>query len=1172
MTRESHYDNTTILMPVQFILGRAGSGKTHRCVDSIRARLREDAVNGPRLILLVPEQASLQMERTVLMSDDVPCAHRVEVLSFQRLAFRVLEAAGVAQRRALSEAARVMVLRHLIQQHRHELQYYKRVERHGGFVERLAHTMTELIEEDISPTQLDQINKQATSDAARSAKLRDIGLLYQAYLAYLGQDRVDPSQYLLEAQACFDRVAWLTDCEVWVDGFASFSGQEQAALVSLATQAARLEMTVLCDPSSFMQGHATPFDRTLMTMRRLERAFIESGVETEAPLSLHKSPQPRFNTSVSLATLETHFFDDSNSLDTTVASTTDEIDLVRLPDRRSEVEYAVAKIHAWVNQEGQERRYRDIAVIVRELTHYEDLLRSALSSRDIPFFIDRRRPIAQHPLATLFRVLAQLAVDDLSTSTICDLLKTDLLPLSINQADELENYCLAHAVRGWTTWPMPWTAPMQSGYLPSHDKISDEDQAAIDRVNLARVKVVEALSPWMNAVIDDANRSGEDWAELFRDCLRHLHVDETMAAWTETAESDGQLELAGEHRQVWRDMLSFLDDLAFAFHGIDLTVRDVLSVVDSALSSMTLGLAPPMVDQLLVGSIERSRHPQIKAAIVLGFNDGVFPQQPAEDPILNDDDRDHLEAHGITIRPGSARRIADESLLAYIALTRASQSLVITCAMSNHDGKPLRPSPYIETISQCCGVALRNDVDPMQSRCAWNTLDLRDFLDRLPLELRARPAESQDDATMRASWLTVYDVVRQRLMNDPWPGYAFAGLHEQSQSHLSESTIASIIAKPLRTSVTQLESFATCPFQHFSRYRLGLKERVTSPLAKVDVGRLHHAILEDFVKNLAHQHEGFASQDEETMLQGLHQTHERLSGNMLQAGAVSQSRDRYLIERSRSDLSRVVAGQRRAAEEGKAKPKAAELAFGMDADGGLPALEIVTPAGKTVWLRGFIDRVDIAELGDELLGIVVDYKRTRDKKLDLSSAYHGLSLQLLAYLLVLAEHGHTLAGRPIRPIAALYVSLMPKYSHVEHPSKLTARDAVRAGNFLPRGLILSDKFDALDHESGASNWSDHYAFYRNKSGEPGNLDRSDAADDASFKGMMALTKRRLGELADDLFDGCVKIEPIRLGDFSPCSWCNMKSVCRVENGLTSVRHLARISRGEVLQQAKNLSS
>ncbi|MCH7808788.1 MAG: hypothetical protein IIB60_06135, partial [Planctomycetes bacterium] len=101
-------------MAIRFILGRAGSGKTHHCLTAVREQLRHDPIDGPRLILLVPEQAALQMERAVLDSKDITAAHRVEVLSFRRLAFRVLASVGSSARRALSEPARAMVLRHLV--------------------------------------------------------------------------------------------------------------------------------------------------------------------------------------------------------------------------------------------------------------------------------------------------------------------------------------------------------------------------------------------------------------------------------------------------------------------------------------------------------------------------------------------------------------------------------------------------------------------------------------------------------------------------------------------------------------------------------------------------------------------------------------------------------------------------------------------------------------------------------------------------------------------------------------------------------------------------------------------------------------------------------------------------------------------------------------------------
>lgn len=53
------------LMALQFVIGRAGSGKTGFCLEEIRKRLKDDP-EGPPLVLLVPEQATFQAERRSL--------------------------------------------------------------------------------------------------------------------------------------------------------------------------------------------------------------------------------------------------------------------------------------------------------------------------------------------------------------------------------------------------------------------------------------------------------------------------------------------------------------------------------------------------------------------------------------------------------------------------------------------------------------------------------------------------------------------------------------------------------------------------------------------------------------------------------------------------------------------------------------------------------------------------------------------------------------------------------------------------------------------------------------------------------------------------------------------------------------------------------------------------
>ena len=218
-------------MSVRFILGRAGTGKTHRCLEAIRKRLRADAIDGPRLILLVPEQASYQMERAILESSDgsseaIGGAHRAEVLSFRRLAFRLLENGGGSARVALTESTRAMVLRRLVTENADQLQYYVRVARHhrspgpiAGFIDRLGATLAELIEEAISPNDLLRANddeRLPARDPAQLAKLHDLGLIYQAYLDFLGDDKLDPTQQLQVARLKLPQSDWLAGAELWV--------------------------------------------------------------------------------------------------------------------------------------------------------------------------------------------------------------------------------------------------------------------------------------------------------------------------------------------------------------------------------------------------------------------------------------------------------------------------------------------------------------------------------------------------------------------------------------------------------------------------------------------------------------------------------------------------------------------------------------------------------------------------------------------------------------------------------------------------------------------------------------------------------------------------------------------------------------------------------------------
>ncbi|MCH7814358.1 MAG: PD-(D/E)XK nuclease family protein, partial [Planctomycetes bacterium] len=209
-------------------------------------------------------------------------------------------------------------------------------------------------------------------------------------------------------------------------------------------------------------------------------------------------------------------------------------------------------------------------------------------------------------------------------------------------------------------------------------------------------------------------------------------------------------------------------------------------------------------------------------------------------------------------------------------------------------------------------------------------------------------------------------------------------------------------------------------------------------------------------------------------------------------------------------------------------------------------------------------RVDLAELADDMLGLAVDYKHYRQgKRLDLSEVYYGLSLQLLSYLLVLAQHGQSLAGRRVRPIGAFYVGLVPSYENLPHPDDYDEAKHSPLRVHRPRGLFDVQRIEDLDNDYDDRS-SDIFAV-RTKDGTIQYANQSDASYSDDFDRVLEHTRYRLGQLADRIIDGDVAVAPYRLGRSSPCGWCSFGRVCGFEFGQPGLRFLDKLTRTQAFE-------
>ena len=106
---------------------------------AVLSDVRNSSVRWPEQqgIILVPEYRKLTVERQYLEQDDAAAFMMTEVLSFNRLAMRLLAALGLSTGATMTPQLRAMVLRRVMYENRAGLQHYGSLRYNSAFLREL---------------------------------------------------------------------------------------------------------------------------------------------------------------------------------------------------------------------------------------------------------------------------------------------------------------------------------------------------------------------------------------------------------------------------------------------------------------------------------------------------------------------------------------------------------------------------------------------------------------------------------------------------------------------------------------------------------------------------------------------------------------------------------------------------------------------------------------------------------------------------------------------------------------------------------------------------------------------------------------------------------------------------------------------------------------------------
>lgn len=1143
-------------MSLRLIIGRAGSGKTTKCLNEIREQLRQQPA-GPPIIYLVPEQMTFQSEYALVETPGLGGMIRAQVLSFTRLAWRVLQETGGMSRYHLNETGVRMLLRKIVEKQKEELVLFARATDKHGFIEQLEEMLIECKRYCITPAQLEETEMQLRHRASApekvlADKLKDLRLIYAEFERQLLQRYVDSEDYLRLLAEKIPQSRYIQEADIYVDGFHHFTPQEYMVLEQLLCCAKRVTVALTVDApyNEHLPHDLHLFRMTGKTYHELRNIALLNNVSIEELEMLQENVRHRDE---ALRHLEMHY--DARPA-VSFPRDSESVQIYQATNRRAEVEGIAREIIRLARDERY--RYREMAILVRNSEDYRDLFHTIFADYNIPYFIDEKESMMHHPFIELIRASLEAVHTNWRYEAIFRAVKTDLFfpPDSDVQAmreamDQLENYVLGQGIYG-AKWLERWTYRRYRGLEGISVPQTNEEKAFEEKLNEWREMVAVPLLTLQKRL--QKAKTGRDMCEALYLYFEQLDIPKKLEKLRDEAEQNGQLLEARHHEQAWGAVIELLDQYVEILGEEAMPLKLFAAIIETGLDSLQFSLVPPAIDQVLIAHFDRSRLTDVKCVFIIGVNEGVIPAKKSDGGMLSEQDRELLHHFSVRVAPPSREQLLDEPFALYLALASPSERLYMTYPLADEEGKSLLPSMFIKRMKEMFPSILEKQWgnEPLslslEEQLSFITNHLT-TLKSLAVQLQAWKRQY----SVEPIWWDVYNCYTEQ---GEWKERAKKVLralfYENKPKKLEKAIGKKLYGHKIKASVSRVEQFNRCPFAHFASYGLRLKERNVFRLEAPDVGQLFHYALKMITERIRAEKLDWAELSKQQCEKLSYEAVEQIVPYIQQEILLSSHRYHYVKRKLQRIMARTTSVLSEQAKRSGFAPLEVELQFGDN--GPLPSLLFPLADGTVLELVGRIDRIDRAESSRGVLLRVIDYKSSH-KKLDFTEIYYGLTLQMLAYLDVIIEYAEQLVGTNAFPAGVLYF-------HIHNPIIKSPNGILKAEeaeqkileSFKMNGLLLED-YEAIQLMDKTIDVGKGSAIVPVKINKDGSVSKTSAVvSEQEFALLRRHVRTIFQQVGMQMIDGVVDIAPYKRKSETACQYCEFKAVCQLDESLDQDRY------------------
>ena len=1103
-------------MPLHFIFGASGAGKSHYIYQKIIQESMEHP--GRQYLVLVPEQFTMQTQKELVMMHPKKGILNIDVLSFERLAYRVLEETGESCAQVLEETGKSLVLRKVSQEKKKELKILGEKMKKQGYISQMKSMVSELKQYEVTKEDMDLMLDYAKNKPELYYKLKDISVLYQGFFDYLEGNFITQEEVLEVLGRVAGKSGKLAGSVMVLDGYTGFTPIQLQLLERILPLCETMYVTVTMDDRLDPYRPGSPhhlFHLSRETVSKLCKLAGAAGSQIEETWVKENG---RFSDNKPMAFLERNLFRFRKEV------YTEEQQAVHIRESRNparEMEETALMIRRLMREEGY--RCRDFAVITGDMETYADHAARAFDKFDIPCFIDRKKSVFMNPFVEFLRSAVDMLLENYSYESVFRLLRCGLLDLPCRDMDWLENYVLGMGIRGFRKWQEEWVLHYR-GEKP-------EEVPEIDRI---RQQLMDTLAPFTEQM---KTRKGtvRERVLAFYEFITACGIQEKLDRSGKAFAKENAMDRAKEYEQIYPMVMDLFDKMTEVLGEEKVSLREFKELLEAGLSEVKIGIIPPSSDQVLVGDMERTRLKDIRVLFFVGVNDGKIPREDAAGKILSDLNREDLKASSVALAPTYRENLYTQRFYLYLNMTKPSDKLYLSYSRADDGGEPMTQSFLIGAVRKLFPALVLErpsedavwEVENPKSALAYLAWGFKEILEREPSLLWKE----------LFSWYQKQDAWKQTMEN-----MVEGAFRINPEDEIGRSVARALYGTTLENSATRLELFAQCACAHFMAYGLELKERARYEFSPMDMGNVLHSGLESFAKKMHQRGLSWTALDEVQMDEMAEDCVEEVVSYYGNTVLKSSARNEYMVSRVKRMMKRTIWALTKQMEQGAFTPSRFEVSFAM-ADS-LESINIALSKEEKMKLLGRIDRVDTCEEEDKVLVKVIDYK-SGNTSFDLLALYHGLQLQLVLYMnaaMELEQRNHP--DKQVVPAGIFYYNIKaPVVEKVEEedPEALNRRILKE---LRMNGLASSDRgvLEKLDENLSANGTSSLCVPVTiNKDGS---LSRnSSAVSPEQFRLISNYVNQKMKEIGRRILAGEAETQPYEMGKRNACQYCPYKGAC-----------------------------